>query len=125
MRKVELALKAYLASNNLSAYRLAQATKGRVSERTIYSLARGGVSRIDLGTLGRVLTALETLTGHPVGPVDLLGVTEVDEPDAQTEDWQAAPLMPELEPYDWGEAGEPAGEAVRYVPGRGFVVGEA
>ncbi|MPY67821.1 hypothetical protein F8S09_14205 [Deinococcus sp. SDU3-2] len=43
------------------------------------------------------------------------------EPDAEAQEWEAADLSPTLAPYDWGAAGEPDGETVRYVPGVGFV----
>ncbi|WP_216325977.1 helix-turn-helix domain-containing protein [Deinococcus aestuarii] len=125
MRAVEFTLKRYLNTHGLTAYRLAQATEGRVSRRTVYALARGEVTRVDLGTLGAVITALEELTGEEVTPADLLAAVTVPEPDTEAAEWAAADLMPDLEPYDWGEGGEPSGEPVRYVPGVGFVVGEA
>ena len=77
---VRVTLKEYLKHRNLSAYRLAQATTGRVAERTVYALARPGVKRIDLETLGVVIEALEELTGEPVTPNDLLEVTQTPTP---------------------------------------------
>jgi hypothetical protein len=125
MRSVELALRDYLQAHNLSAYRLAEAARGRVSRGTVYALARGDVQRLDLGTLGAVITTLEELTGGDVTAADLLRtVTVTAEPDNSAE-WLAAPLMPDLPPYDWGPAGEPEVEPVRYVPGAGFVAGSA
>jgi len=39
--------------------------------------------------------------------------------------WQAADLshLGEFEPFDWGEAGEPPLEALRYIEGQGWVNG--
>lgn len=115
----------YLKAHGLTAYRLAEAARGRVSRGTVYALARGSVARVDLGTLGAVMTALEELTGEPVSPGDLLTAVTLPEPDAEAREWEAADLSPTLAPYDWGAAGEPEGEPVRYVPGAGFLVGDA
>lgn len=125
MRTVEFTLNSYLKAHGLTAYRLAEAARGRVSRGTVYALARGNVSRVDLGTLGAVITALEELTGESVTPADLLTAVTLPEPDRETQEWEAANLLPTLSPYDWGEAGEPRGEPVRYVPGVGFVAGDA
>jgi hypothetical protein len=46
----------------------------------------------------------------------------VPEPDLETETWLEADFGEDLPPYEWGEAGIPAGTPVRYVPGRGLVV---
>ena len=88
---LRVALREYLDRNNLTAYRLVQATKGRVAERTVYGLARGDVKRVDLETLNEVMAALEGMTGQPVTPNDLLDFapnpvptgTEQAEEDAQ------------------------------------------
>lgn len=125
MRAVEFTLKRFLTAHGLTAYRLAQAAEGHVSRRTVYALARGEVTRVDLGTLGALITALEGLTGEEVTPADLLAAVTVPEPDPEARAWAAADLMPDLEAYDWGEGGEPRGERVRFVPGLGFVAGDA
>lgn len=125
MRAVQLTLRHYLDTHGLSAYRLAEAAGARVSRGTVYALARGDVTRVDLGTLGAVITTLEELTGEQVTPGDLLTAVTLTEPSRDDEEWAAAELMPELPAYDWGKGGEPQGEPVRYVPGVGFVVGEA
>ncbi len=125
MRAVEFTLKRYLDAHGLTAYRLAQAARGRVSPRTVYALARGSATRVDLNTLGAVITTLEELTGQEVAPADLLTAVTVPEEENEAREWETAELMPELAPYDWGAAGEPKGQPVRYVPGVGFVAGEA
>jgi hypothetical protein len=125
MRAVEFTLNSYLKAHGLTAYRLAEAARGRVSRGTVYALARGNVARVDLVTLGAVMTALEELTGEPVTPGDLLSAVTLPEPDAEAREWEAAALAPTLAPYEWGAAGEPGGEPVRYVPGVGFVAGDA
>lgn len=81
MPSVEIALKEYLDAHDLSAYRLVQATKGRVAERTVYSLARAETKRVDLGVLGEVLNALGKLTGEDVTPNDVLRFVDLPEDD--------------------------------------------
>lgn len=125
MRTVQFTLKSYLEAHGLSAYRLAKQARGRVSRGTVYALAQGRAARVDLGTLGAVMTALEELTGREVSPADLLTAYTVPEPDHEAQEWEAAELTPALAPYDWGAGGEPEGEPVRYVPGVGFVAGQA
>ena len=125
MRTVDFTLKSYLVAHGLTAYRLVEASRGRLSRGTVYALARGNVSRVDLGTLSTVMTVLEELTGQEVQPNDLLVSVTLPEPGLEAQEWEAAELMPELPPYDWGAAGEPIGQPVRYVPGVGFVAGEA
>lgn len=73
---VKVTLKEYLTQRNLSTYKLVQATTGRVAERTVYALARPGVKRVDLETLGVIIEALHDLTGETVTPNDLLEVIE-------------------------------------------------
>lgn len=88
-KMVVLSLKALLDAHGLSTYRLVQATRGQVAERTVYSLAWGDPTRIDLPILGIIITALETLTGTPVTPNDLLRVVE-----AQDDAGQSAHIQP-------------------------------
>ena len=72
--KVQARVKQYLDSHNVSAYRLAQETAGTLAPTTVYALARPTVKRVDLETLGEVMTALERITGQPVTLTDLLEV---------------------------------------------------
>ena len=72
--KVQARVKQYLDSHNVSAYRLAQETAGTLAPNTVYALARPTVKRVDLETLGEVMTALERITGQPVTLTDLLEV---------------------------------------------------
>ena len=76
-----MALKEYLDAHDLSAYRLVQATKGRIAERTVYSLARTETKRVDLAVLGEVLNALGKLTGEDVTPNDVLRFVDLPEDD--------------------------------------------
>ncbi|CAN5560272.1 hypothetical protein BH24DEI1_BH24DEI1_04150 [soil metagenome] len=69
---IRITLGDYLDAHNLSAYRLAQETSGKVARGSIYALARGEVKRVDLDTLGAVMETLERLTGEPVKFDDLL-----------------------------------------------------
>jgi len=141
MRTVEFTLKTFLEAHGLSAYRLAQASQGRVNRGTVYALARGGVSRVDLGTLGAVITTLEELTGQVVTPGDLLVAVTVEAPlpsvpqtsadgaaDPETRRWldSDASHLGAFEPYDWGDT-NPAtvGEPVRMAPDGRLIIGEA
>ena len=73
---VNVKLREYLDTHSISAYRVVQETHGKIAERTVYALARQGVKRVDLETLGEVIGALRRLTGQPVTPNDLLEVIE-------------------------------------------------
>ena len=126
MRAVEFTLKRYLEAHGLSAYRLAQAAQGRVSRGTVYALARGSVSRVDLSTLGAVLTTLEELTGQAVTPGELLAVVTVPEPDHEARVWLDgdASLLGAFEPYDWGELNPyTVGEPVRVAADGTLLIG--
>lgn len=126
MRLVQFTLRQYLATHGLSAYRLAQAARGRVSERTVYALARGEASRVDLGMLGAVISTLEELTGEPVSPADLLQAVTVPGPDREARAWLDgdASRLGAFEPYDWGGA-DPytLGEPVRVGPNGELTIG--
>ena len=126
MRNVQFTLRQYLTAHGLSAYRLAQAARGRVSERTVYALARGEASRVDLGTLGAVMSTLEELTGEPVSPADLLTAVTVPGPDHEAQTWLNGDhsRLGEFEPYDWAGA-DPytLGEPVRVGPDGELAIG--
>lgn len=126
MRAVQFTLKQYLKAHGLSAYKLARAARGRVSERTVYALARGEASRVDLSTLGAVISTLEELTGEPVGPADLLQAVMVPGPDREARGWLDgdASRLGEFEPYDWDGA-DPytLGAPVRVGPGGELLIG--
>lgn len=116
MRTVQFSLRAYLDAHDLTAYRLAEAARGRVSRGTVYAMARGSASRVDLGTLGAVITTLEELTGLEVTPADLLTTVTLPLPDPEARAWLGgdASRLGEFEPYDWGAADpETLGRPVR------------
>ena len=73
METVRWKLRAYLEAHNISAYSLGKEVGGM---NTIYRLARAGQEpeRIDLPTLGRVITGLRKLTGKEVGLEDIFEV---------------------------------------------------
>jgi len=77
--QIRVSLDKYLKQQNLSAYKLVQETEGRVARGSVYALARGEqVKRVDLETLGEVMTALERITGHKVNVSDVL--EEIEQP---------------------------------------------
>lgn len=64
-------LKHLLDQNGLTAYRLVQELQGKVSKNTVYSLARGEATRVDLPTLNAVLCALRHMLNQKIGVGDL------------------------------------------------------
>ena len=60
-------LKDALDEYGITAYRLSEELRGKVSRNTIYAMARGDGSRVDLATLNAVLTTLHKLTGKSIG----------------------------------------------------------
>jgi hypothetical protein len=65
-------LKPFLERHHISAYQLVQATKGKLSESTVYGMSRKPLQRVDLGSAGLILEALRELTDEPVQFQDLL-----------------------------------------------------
>lgn len=128
MRTVQVTLKDYLDTHGLTAYRLAEAARGRVSRGAVYALARGNTGRVDLGTLGAVITTLEELTGQEVTPGELLTAYTLPERDEETRAWMDSDLsgLGRFEPYDF-EGLDPytMGEPVRVTAdGRILIGGE-
>lgn len=126
MRAVQFTLKNYLDAHGLTAYRLAEQTKGRLSRGTVYALARGSAARVDLSTLGTVITALEELTGREVAPGDLLGAYTLPERDEETRTWMDSDLsrLGEFEPYDFqGRDPYTLGKPVRVTPDGQILIG--
>jgi hypothetical protein len=79
---LRLHLKPFLERHRISAYQLARATKGKLSESTVYSLSREPQRRVDLNSVGVVIEALEEMTGEDVTLLDL--VSNVEESPAVT-----------------------------------------
>ncbi len=71
-----LHLKPFLERHHISAYQLVRATRGQLSEATVYGMARKPLQRIDLDSVGAVIDALETLVGEAVSLSDLIERTE-------------------------------------------------
>lgn len=65
-------LRQLLERHDLTPYRLAQQLRGKLSQGSVYALARGETTRVDLSTIGDVLAALEELTGQRYTVADLL-----------------------------------------------------
>lgn len=76
MGMLRLHLKPFLERHHISAYQLARATRGRLSEATVYGMARKPLQRIDLDSVSTVIHALEALTGEAVSLTDLVERTE-------------------------------------------------
>ena len=74
-------LKAACAARGLSVYQVAMSgyAQGTVDPGTVYRLARGDTSRIDLHTLAMLAGILHTLTGQPVGVGELLALEATKE----------------------------------------------
>lgn len=117
-------LRDYLDAHEVSAYALLKTTD--LAPSTVYALARGDQRRVDLAVLDKVITGLGQLTGKQVKFDDLLEhEPEPEKMDGETRAWLESDLarLGEVEPYEWAkdEAGE--GEALRYVPDKGWVSG--
>lgn len=65
-------LKPFLERHHITAYQLARATKGKLSESTVYGMSRAPLQRIDLDSVGVVMSALEIMTGERVQVQDLI-----------------------------------------------------
>ena len=137
---IQWKLSSLLAAHNLTAYRLAEEAKGIVNRNTVYSIARGQATRVDLGTLSGVIKTLERLTGHAVTPNDLLEIVEepVQETDNETRAWldmaaddtlkAIAAVEKDVPPEElaaWHESFRKAGKPAKYVVGKGIVLLEA
>ena len=69
---IRLNLHRFLERHAISTYRVVKETSGTLAANTVYDLARRPAQRIDLDTVGAVVTALERITGEPVTIQDLL-----------------------------------------------------
>ena len=127
--QVRWKLPALLQQERVSIYRLDQELAKRVSRTTLYKWGSApGPKHIDPEVMGWILWGLERITGRRYKVEDLL---EIDVPSSQPETeyvldpesaaWLEAELTQPLPPYDWGEAGEPEGQRVRYSPEEGFL----
>lgn len=78
-------------ARGLSVYTVSMSgyAQGTVDKDTVYRLARGDTSRIDLSTLEVLAGILHALTGEPCGIADLLAL-EVDGTRAQVEHWDTS-----------------------------------
>jgi hypothetical protein len=89
MGMLRFSLKPFLESHQISAYQLVQATKGKLSESTVYGMSRKPLQRVDLGSAGLIVQALRELTDKPVQFQDLL-----EEFDASQEASQKSGINP-------------------------------
>jgi hypothetical protein len=76
---LRFSLKPFLESHQISAYQLVQATKGKLSESTVYGMSRKPLQRVDLGSAGLIIQALRELTDEPVQFQDLLEEFDVSQ----------------------------------------------
>lgn len=79
---VKWRLRKYLDENDVSAYALTKAAA--LAPNTVYALARGDQSRVDLEVLDKVISGLEHLTGRRVELTDLLEREAPDESPMQS-----------------------------------------
>lgn len=117
-------LRDYLDTHEVSAYALLKSTD--LAPSTVYALARGDQRRVDLAVLDKVIGALEQLTGEQVKFDDLLErEPEPEKMDVETRAWLEGDLarLGDVDPYEWTEGEASEGEALRYVPDKGWVAG--
>ena len=119
--------KEFLRQRDIKPAVVAQATAGRLSRNSVYSLARGAEA-VRFETLDVLLPALREITGEDVAVGDLIAYepdpVESQDIDAESALWLGSALTPALEPWEWGPEGEPEGQPVEYVPGEGLYVYE-
>ena len=77
--KARVTVKEYMTARNITAYKVAQVSRGTISRNAVYALSRGEVDRVDLGTLGKLAGVLEYLTGEHVTVDALLTLDRVDD----------------------------------------------
>jgi DNA-binding Xre family transcriptional regulator len=138
MKEIRWRLGAHLQEQNITAYRLAQQLKKRVSRNTVYAIARGEAKGVQFDTLAAVWEVLERESGKPIALTDLLEVFErpVELPtenfvedateDALAHAWMNSDVshLEEFEPWDWGEfRPEQVGLPIQQLNGRYVVVG--
>ncbi len=75
---LRLNLHKFLEAHAISTYRVVKETTGQLAANTVYDLAKRPAQRIDLQTIGQVLTALERITGKTMTINDLLETTSDD-----------------------------------------------
>lgn len=77
-------LQELLDNHDLTAYRLSEATAGRLSRNAVYNLTSGAPTSVNFATLDALLTALRALTGTPLGVADLIEFRDPNESGAPT-----------------------------------------
>jgi hypothetical protein len=81
---LKFSLKPFLEHHHITAYQLVRATKGKLSESTVYGMSRKALQRVDLGSAGLIVQALRELTGEPVQFQDLLEEQDVSKAQVQS-----------------------------------------
>jgi len=66
----------FLEEHNITAYRLATETHGRLSQNAVYRLTNSDVSRFDANSLDAIIEALRKITDESVNVSDLLEYVE-------------------------------------------------
>lgn len=72
-------LKALLEAYNLTPYRLAKATHGKLSLNAVYNAVADDLTAIKFESLGTLINALRELTGKQIGVENLIEYVEVGE----------------------------------------------
>ena len=139
--RIDWKLKSILVAQNISVYSLARAMGNQTHAIKLYRITNADPAkrprRVDLVTLEQIIPALETLTGKPVTPNDLLELIEepVHEIDSETQAWldmatedtnkAIAAVEKDLPPKElaaWHESFRNAGQPAKYVVGKGIVL---
>lgn len=118
MTTIRWRLNNILKTHNITAYKLEQALRGRVSRNTVYRWAKEMPQSLDLAALPHMLEALTRLTGQPVTPNDLLEVTETpisEEMDSETKNWLDASAADALEALQALEQDQPPEEVAAWL----------
>jgi DNA-binding Xre family transcriptional regulator len=74
---VKWKLKELLDKHGITPYRLSIELQGQVNRNTIYSIARGEATRVDLETLRKLIEKLRGLTSKKLDTHDILAYVEL------------------------------------------------
>ena len=69
-------LREFLDAHNITPHQLAIKAEGKISQRSVYSLANSRTNGVRFDTLETIIPALKELTGKPVKLTDLLDYSD-------------------------------------------------
>ncbi len=129
-------LQHYLDSHGITPYKLWK--ESGLARPTVYDMASNRAKGVKFDVFHKVMSTLETITGQPVTPNDLLEVIEEPLEDNEERDLLNASMtdmgraldelekdIPKAELNAWLEANRKAAKPAKYIVGQGIVLLEA